>query len=380
MLFTEKWKLLLEQLQEKNEKQEQEIELLKNELLEKDAKIAEQEQRCFDVVKRLEVLEENVRNINSTMEIEHNNWTGRIEGVETYVNERFVTQDAKIAAIDGKMATLEAQNADMESIRVNLRNNNKHVEDCLTQVKEYKDAVNRITFQAAGNDSDNSNAYGSIDYFDFENHFRGSREMIKNNQKSYVKFFEGCKKVVDIGCGRGEFLELMKENGIGAVGVDTYTEFVDFCKERQLNVVEQDAVEYLLNCDSTDGIFAGQLVEHLKVEQIIALCRIAYDKLEPGKCLIMETPNPMSLAIYTHAFYLDPSHMKPVHPLLLEYIVRKAGFSKVEILYTKESRIDMEIPKLEIEGAKDLEKYNEAMAEVSELLFGSQDYAVVATK
>ncbi len=379
MLFTEKWKLLLEKLQQKSEQNEQEIELLKKELAEKESELAKQNQRAEDLVKRLENLEENVRNLNVARETDINSWTGRIEGVEVAANARLAAQEAKLGELDAIVEKVNAQLSDLEGIRLNLRNNNKLVEDCLAQTKEYKDALNRITFEAAKNDDSNTNAYGSIDYFDFENHFRGSREMIKSNQTSYVKYFEGCKHVVDIGCGRGEFLELMKENGIGAVGVDTYTEFVEFCKERDLNVVEQDAIEYLLNCDGTDGIFAGQLVEHLKVEQIIALCRVAYERLEPGKCLIMETPNPMSLAIYTHAFYLDPSHMKPVHPLLLQYIAAKAGFSKVDIIFTKESRLDMEIPKLEIEGA-DLVQYNKAMAEVSNLLFGSQDYAIVAYK
>lgn len=372
MLFTKKWKLLFEQLQQKSEGNSKEIEQLKAKLANKDAELNEAKTQALDFEKRLRGLEENVRNLNTARETDIIAWTGRIEGVEASANAKFGELGALVDKVNGQLN-------DLEAIRVNLRNNNKLVEDCLTQTKEYKDALNRITFEAAAKDDNNANAYGSIDYFDFENHFRGSREMIKNNQRSYVKYFEGCEHVVDIGCGRGEFLELMKENGIGAVGVDTYKEFVDFCNERDLKVVEQDAIEYLLNCEGTDGIFAGQLVEHLKVEQIIALCRVAYDRLKPGKCLIMETPNPMSLAIYTHAFYLDPSHMKPVHPLLLQYIAQKAGFSRVEILFTKESRLDMEIPELEIEGA-DLSQYNKAMAEVSNLLFGSQDYAIVAYK
>ena len=88
------------------------------------------------------------------------------------------------------------------------------------------------------------------------------------------------------------------------------------------------------------------MIEHLKFNQIVRLCELAYDKLEDGGYIIMETPNPMSLAIYTHAFYMDPSHNKPIHPLTMEYFMRKVGFKEVEILFTESSKYPADIPKL----------------------------------
>ncbi len=225
-----------------------------------------------------------------------------------------------------------------------------------------------------------SHTYGKIDYFDFENYFRGSRETIKERQKEYLPYFMNKKAVLDLGCGRGEFLELLKENGVIAKGVDFYDEFVMYCQNRGLDVIEGDAIACLARAESTDGIFAGQLVEHLSIGQIISLCMYAYEKLEDGGYLILETPNPMSLAIYTHAFYIDPSHQKPVHPYTLRYLVEKAGFQKVEILFTQGSRLPEHIPKLEGNEISNLEEFNQDLQTMAEFLYGSQDYAIIAQK
>jgi O-antigen chain-terminating methyltransferase len=222
--------------------------------------------------------------------------------------------------------------------------------------------------------------YEDIDYFDFENHFRGSIESIKKSQEFYLKFFRDKKKVLDIGCGRGEFLSLMQDNGITAEGVDIYEPYVEYCNMKGLKAICGDGADYLAKTEGIDGIFVGQVVEHLKPHQIIQLCNTAYERLEEGGCIIIETPNPTSLSIYTNAFYIDPSHIKPVHPLTMQYYLEKAGFKDIEIIYTENSRPPFEIPALKIEGAENTEEFNNAMKKVSDMLFGSQDYAVVATK
>lgn len=219
--------------------------------------------------------------------------------------------------------------------------------------------------------------YSCIDYFDFENKFRGSIEDIKNRQKIYLSYFEGKNNVYDLGCGRGEFVELLQENKIGITGVDLYHPFVDFCKERNLNVICNDALEALRNAESVDGVFLGQLVEHISTKKLVELLSIAYEKLESGCYLIIETPNPVSLAIYTRSFYIDPSHNKPVHPLTLQYLAEKAGFGQCEVLFTEGSRVPIEIPTINGVG---LDEFNESIKIVSDILFGSQDYALIARK
>ena len=273
----------------------------------------------------------------------------------------------------------------------NLRNNNHRIDVLESRADmldvKVKSSAKQVVIAAADSETATAvvqpqleNEYSCIDYFDFENHFRGSREAIKEVQKQYISYFEGKNNVVDLGCGRGEFLELLKECHINAIGVECYTEFAEYCKMKGLSVVEDDAITYLEKQEKVGGIFAGQLIEHLKVNQIVRLCELAYEKLEEGAYVVLETPNPMSLAIYTHAFYIDPSHNKPVHPFLMEYFMKKAGFKDVEIVFTESSKYPMDIPKLAGHGDENIEAFNQSMEEVSRTLFGSQDYAVVARR
>lgn len=274
----------------------------------------------------------------------------------------------------------------------NVRNTNRRLDEIdeslqmhMVKIKKVNDKIQNSAIQQSIGVEEHvvvpaEDEYSCIDYFDFENHFRGSREAIKNVQKQYIPYFEGRTNVLDLGCGRGEFLELMQENNIDAIGVECYTEFAEYCKMKNLNVVEDDALKYLEKQEKIGGIFAGQLIEHLKFNQIVKLCEMAYEKLEEGAYIILETPNPMSLAIYTHAFYMDPSHNKPIHPLTMEYFMKKVGFKKVEILFTATSKYPVEIPELKSDNIENIDAFNASMKEVGNALFGSQDYAIVACK
>ncbi|MCR4795893.1 MAG: class I SAM-dependent methyltransferase [Ruminococcus sp.] len=288
---------------------------------------------------------------------------------------------------------------EFEPTCVNVRNNNAIIERLTSEnelmkakiaglEKKLKSAPAATVVQTEGAapaaaavasvSAESGSDYEDIDYFDFENHFRGSIESIKKSQEFYLKFFRDKKKVLDIGCGRGEFLSLMQDNGITAEGVDIYEPYVEYCNMKGLKASCGDGADFLAHTEGIDGIFVGQVVEHLKPHQIIQLCNTAYERLEEGGCIIIETPNPTSLSIYTNAFYIDPSHIKPVHPLTMQYYLEKAGFKDIGIIYTENSRPSFEIPELKCEG--DTEEFNKAMKKVSEMLFGSQDYAVVATK
>lgn len=289
---------------------------------------------------------------------------------------------------------------DLETVSVNLRNNNAAIEALSADSEFAKLKLNVIEkgmknnrirqttapVQAASapavpavqtTPEESDSEYEKIDYFDFENHFRGSMESIKKAQEIYLEYFRDKKNIVDIGCGRGEFLALMKENNINARGVDIYEPYVDYCRMKGLDAVCGDGGEYLSGQDEVDGIFVGQVVEHLKTGEIIRLCNTAYEKLSAGGCIVIETPNPTSLAIYTNAFYIDPSHIKPVHPLTMKYLLEKAGFTDIRVIYTEHSRPPYAIPELDVKGA---EEFNNAMKNVSDLLYGSQDYAVIAIK
>jgi len=332
-----------------------------------------------DFNKRLVIVEENVRNSNKQLEAfrvelnQHTNMTGTLTEQNSNIEENLRNNNAEIQAFRGQIAEFKAEAA---AANIKLDQYSRQL------VKKMSEGVKAPNIESIDKVSKEplETPYKSIDYFDFENHFRGSREHIKTVQEQYLKYFIDKKHVIDLGCGRGEFLELLRENNIPATGVDSYDEFVQYCRINELDAVQGDAIEYLKNQKNIGGIFAGQLIEHLAEDQIISLCHLAYEALDNGGVMIMETPNPTSLAIYTHAFYIDPSHTKPVHPLTVQYYLEKAGFSKIEILYTESSRLPIEIPPISGANIDNLQEFNESMKCVSDTLFGSQDYAIVGYK
>jgi 2-polyprenyl-3-methyl-5-hydroxy-6-metoxy-1,4-benzoquinol methylase len=140
----------------------------------------------------------------------------------------------------------------------------------------------------------------AFDYVGFEDRFRGNEEELKERQRTYLQYFQDKENVLDIGCGRGEFLELLRECGIKARGVDLDLDMVLLCREKGLDVVMDDAFAHLtvLPDDSVGGVFAAQVIEHLHPRRVIELVRLCYRKLVPGGVLILETPNPKCLMVF----------------------------------------------------------------------------------
>lgn len=226
------------------------------------------------------------------------------------------------------------------------------------------------------------NIYDTIDYFKFQQNMRGSCAEIKEQQKSYVVYFEGCHNVVDLGCGRGEFLETLRDHDINAVGVDSYLESVKYCKMKGLQVSQGDVAQFLheQKNDSIDGVFSAQLIEHITVGKILELCKESYRVMKPDSYIVLETPNPTCLSTYMNSFYLDPSHKNPVHPRLMEYLMQECGFRNIQILYTEASKTNYHLPLLDVDHCKNLKEFNDGVNFLSDIIFGSQDYAIIAQK
>ena len=167
----------------------------------------------------------------------------------------------------------------------------------------------------------------AFDYFLFEHRERGSAAEIKRRQSIYLDLFRGRSNVVDLGCGRGEFVELLVENGINATGVDSGEDMADFCRDRGLPVVQADVFEYLNSIpdETFDGIFCSQVVEHFSPEQILRLVSLCAQKLQPGGVIVAETVNTNCPAALSN-FYLDPTHVRPVPPELLKFMIEQQGF------------------------------------------------------
>lgn len=164
----------------------------------------------------------------------------------------------------------------------------------------------------------------------FSDIFRGDEKMIKNRHKVYVSLLSKCKKVADLGCGRGELLELLSERKIGCIGVDNDVDMVKVCKSKGLNVLKKDASSFLHSSVSIDAVCALQFIEHLTVDQLNVFLELCYKKLPQKGILLLETVNPHCFPALK-MFYTDPSHTKPVFPEVLEYLLKKQGFREVNI-------------------------------------------------
>ena len=227
---------------------------------------------------------------------------------------------------------------------------------------------------------------GLEDYFIFEEQFRGSRADTKQKQSVFLHYFDQCKSVLDIGCGRGEFLEMLKERNINVHGVDVDQDMVEYCKSKGLDVEKIDAVSYLerIDANSLEGIFIDQVVEHLEPDYLVKMLCLCYRKLKNDHYMIVETVNPLSFVSFAN-FYSDMSHKKPIHPETMKFLFRISGFREIDAKFLSPISDDARLRRLELRWRSETEKkmietYNYNIDMLNSILFGAQDYAVIGKK
>jgi SAM-dependent methyltransferase len=215
----------------------------------------------------------------------------------------------------------------------------------------------------------------------FEHAFRGSPEELRDRYEDLARRFAGYSPVVDLGFGRGEFLELLTGFNVDAVGVEVDTDLVRAGRERGLKVEQGDAVGWLSRADdgSLGGISLIQVIEHLHPQEVVEVVALARDKLKPGGLIVIETLNPESLYIFARAFYADPTHDKPIHPAYLTFLFREAGFSSVEIEW-RSPPPEEEVLEPAHGDSEAFATYNANISRLNRLLFGPQDYALLAIR
>ena len=211
-------------------------------------------------------------------------------------------------------------------------------------------------------------------YKAFEDQHRGSRETIKSRLAVYLPFIKQIKSIdpnataLDLGCGRGEWLELLQENQFTASGIDLDDGMLSACRSRGLNVQTGDAIAYLksLPSDSLSIVSGFHIAEHLSLDDLQILIKEALRILKPAGLLILEAPNTENLVVGTSSFYLDPTHQRPLPSALLNFLVGYLGFARSKVLGVQES-----VPLREELGPPSL------FAVLSGV---SPDYAVIAQK
>jgi len=174
----------------------------------------------------------------------------------------------------------------------------------------------------------------------------------------------------------------LKERGIGARGIDIDEDMVSYCKSRGLKVEKVDAIAYLerLEDKSLDGIFIDQVVEHLEPDYLIKLLGLCYQKLNYGYYIVVETVNPLSFASFAN-FYIDPTHIRPVHPETLRFLLGSVGFREIETRFSSPFPDEMKLQRYIKEGEKEfIETFNKNVDMINNVLYGSQDFAVIGKK
>lgn len=246
---------------------------------------------------------------------------------------------------------LAEQSALLQYLKMNIINQGRRVSLLLEELEKQAAAGNPVNSKELLA-SDTADDFLDPIYLAFEQRFRGSREEIRERLKVYLPRFSeanvGTEETpcLDIGSGRGEWLELASEAGLHVKGIDLNSAQVQECRDRGLNAEPREALTYLrsLPADSLGAITGFQLIEHIDFEARIALFDECIRVLKPGGFAIFETPNPQNLLVGSCDFWSDPTHIRPLYPESHRHFMELRGFSHVEILYLHPHDEDQRLP------------------------------------
>jgi len=298
------------------------------------------------------------------------------------MDERLSTTDNRINAMDER---LSAMNESLSAMNERHIRENSYLKNDLAQQKRLitlfleearqrlPEPFNQNQLQTIVNEEQHLlDAF----YVAFEDQFRGSREEIIDRLKIYLPLIEEAKvgtqdsPILDVGCGRGEWLELLRESGYTARGMDINRIMVDQCRVRGLEVVEEDVISYLKSLpDASLGVVTGfHVIEHLSFAVLMKLINETVRVLKGGGLVIFETPNPQNVLVGSNNFYLDPTHRNPLPSPLVKFLLEHGGFYPVEII-----NLNSYEDSFRVSGAEIAPVFNN-------YFYGPQDYAVIGYK
>jgi SAM-dependent methyltransferase len=233
----------------------------------------------------------------------------------------------------------------------------------------------------------------SLTYVGFEDRFRGSQDEIRSRLSDYLPVFAKASDVLDVGCGRGELLDLLRQHGVTARGVDTNEGMVQLCRARGLDVAQSDAVGFLeRQPDGTlGGLAAIQVVEHFEPGYLLRFLETAYHKMRGGAPLVLETINASCWMAFFETYIRDITHRQPLHPDTLRYLVQASGFTSVDVRYRESVREGDRLEhapgaeagstaEAQIALASVIRTVNDHADKLNARLFSSMDYAVIARR
>jgi len=327
-------------------------------------------------IQQLRTAEEHESRLHDRVAAAESHLSQVVVGLEAAHQERLVRQEEVFREL------VAAQHRDFaQALERNTRDVQKRLWEDLAKVREeFEGLIHRelrlmrrrenLPLTAPTPAPASSQAASGIDWLHFAERFRGSEDRIRAQQQRYVQRLAGTQgDIVDLGCGRGEFLEALREAGLSGVGIDSNAECVELCRSKRLRAECADLFAFLdaQPDGSLAAVYCAQVIEHLAPADVGRLIQLLSAKMRPGACVIVETPNPECLAIFATYFYADPTHTRPVPASLLRYYLEEAGFGSIEVEHLN--------PAAEI-----LPALAEFPSAVRDALFGGLDYAISAIR
>lgn len=273
---------------------------------------------------------------------------------------------------------LTSLRASFEDLKVEAKSTLKSAQEIAGDFRQMTDRVNRSLESHAADSVAAAVQYEDAHfldkfYLDFENRFRGSEEEIRRRLSAYLPYFQNSEidfnslPVLDVGCGRGEWLKLLRDHGIGCHGIDLNRIMVEECRKTGIDAKEIDVFAHLksLPSHSLGAVTGFHIVEHLPFPALMRMLDEVHRVLAPGGLAIFETPNPENIVVGACNFYTDPTHLNPIPPHTLNFLMENRGF--VNNLVVRSSPVDRQFS-------------NDALNEVAHLFHGEQDYAVIGYK
>jgi len=304
----------------------------------------------------------------------------RIAGLEESMNQGLAERDTRIAGFEEGLAERDGRTALSEKTISHLKTSLVLQERRLSMLleearKRLPEPFNQEQLKTFANED-----LHLLDplYFFFEDQFRGTREDIKERLRVYLPLVREAeagtdkRPILDVGCGRGEWLELLKEEELQVRGLELNHVLVEQCRERDMDLVEGEGIEYLrtLPDSSLGAVTAFHLIEHLPFGELIKFLDETVRVLKPGGLAIFETPNPENILVGAYTFYFDPTHRNPLPPGMMKFLAESRGLCRVEIklLHPYDSA-----SKVQNDDSDLAQRFND-------YFYGPQDYGVVGHK
>lgn len=296
---------------------------------------------------------------------------------DAYTNNHATTV---FKSLQWKIDKLEAEYTNVRTLLVNFSGLEQSLQRLIDSIDEKTGPVTTAKDETISQLERIRDQLSPYQYADFEQRFRGDEGAVKEKLKKYLPVFANADHILDIGCGRGEFMELLQEQGKRTQGIDISQSMLQIAADKGLDCSKRDALHFLKTQDrgTLGGIFSAQVIEHLEPGYLREMVLEAFRALDKNAPILLETVNPLSLFSLANIYFLDVTHVKPLHPEFMRYLLESCGFSGVKIIYQEESMPEqLDTAPADAPTARE---FNTNVDKLNKLLYASPVYAVTGIK